>query len=358
MLAVSLRAFFGGLFMGLAVSTRLYLAALWPVFLWLFIKGAGTRTTWTTISFLWGSLIGMLPAALFFIAAPEIFWFNNIGYHLSRSNETWQNMLAAKSSILQAILGIKDASQFSGMDVPMLFWAAILLVVLGILFKQICSGSAAVLALVIVLISLIPTPSYIQYFSLVVPFLIVIITEATARFASTSGVAAVSSFTAAILFLALYFASFADNVERYTRSGVGVIGIGAARDTKSWRIETMEDVAESVDRRVSSADKAAALWPGYLLESRAVAVAGLENQFGRKAAFKVTDDVAGKYKLINRDQLAKKIKAAKIRVVVAAIPPDRMWLIDALQGGGYQLSDLIGDVRIWSRMDRATGEEL
>ena len=68
-----------GLLLGLAIDTRLLLAAAVPAFLWEARRGALAPLTA-------GLALGLLPLALFAVLDPSRFWFGVLGYHAERSD--------------------------------------------------------------------------------------------------------------------------------------------------------------------------------------------------------------------------------------------------------------------------------
>ena len=120
--------------------------------------------------FLAGFAAGLVPSLILFLNSPDAFLFNNLRYHAMRSSEGlvgwwWEKFVI----VLELFLW---GGEGNGLQWSMLFFVGFGLAMSGAKQKRIPSlalGIAAILAL----ICLLPTPAYVQYFCLCVPFLIV-----------------------------------------------------------------------------------------------------------------------------------------------------------------------------------------
>ena len=113
--------------------------------------------------------MGVLPSTVLFIRSPNVFLFDNLFYHSIRSSEGLIGWWAEKLVlVVQLFLGSPEGN---GLQWSFLF-------ILGAAFlsgmpKRDPCRLAFQIAVFLCLICLLPTPTYLQYFSLCVPFLIV-----------------------------------------------------------------------------------------------------------------------------------------------------------------------------------------
>src|SRR5581483_11053387 len=160
----------GGLFWGLSVDTRSYLLLLMPIFLWWTLRhsGAGLKHRAAVLFFI-GFALGSLPSLWLFVQSPDIFLFDNLRYHALRSSAGlvgwwWEKLII----VLQLFLGSSTANGLQ--------WSILVFVIIGLALavpgKMLSARFATQLAVGSALISMLPTPAYVQYFSICVPFLI------------------------------------------------------------------------------------------------------------------------------------------------------------------------------------------
>ena len=160
-----------GLLLALAVDARSYTLLILPLFLASCVRKAdsGNRLQ-SGLWFCSGFAIGGAPCLYLVLSSPDAFLFNNLGYHSVRSAEGligwWLQKLVL---VIQLFLGGREANGLQ--------WSLLFLVSLGFVFSITEERSSARLAfqtaVILAVISLLPTPAYAQYFCLCIPFLIV-----------------------------------------------------------------------------------------------------------------------------------------------------------------------------------------
>lgn len=305
---------FAGVALGLAVLGRLPVVAVVPVFslwLWWTAERAALR------KFHFGVICTLVVVVPFGALSPDAFFFNNIGYHLARSSLSFSEGLQQKGTIASILLGLRETAKFSAPHIAVLYWGAFI----GVWIRG-ATRSARLFALILVLvlsgINLIPTPSYVQYFCIVTPFLVFIVVCAFADgLGSTKSVPRRLSGTFVALLVALWMISSAPlEMIRYTTSGEGVIGIGDMVTAKSWTVHTVREVSAKIDSLLDRGETAAALWPGYLYESAATSVPGLENQFAFTAAEGLNEDKARTFHVLSREHFVDDVRKQLYPLVV------------------------------------------
>ncbi len=169
-----------GIAWGLALSTRLLVAPALPlVALWLALR----RGTPAVLGFAGGALIGLLPVWVLALPDPALFLFHNLGYHAEARSTSLVADLPQKVYILLSLIASAQAG--------ILFVLAIVGTHFEIrgahLRKWLAGPHALAFALLIVLggVYILPTPTYTQYYSSLVPFLLILALPALARIPRT-----------------------------------------------------------------------------------------------------------------------------------------------------------------------------
>ena len=152
---------------------RLYVLAVGPLFViavWLRAPQGARLKEAALLSA--GFVVVLLPVLRLLFCDVQAFLFNNLGYHLNRSGRTAASLWHSKRIVAEIIFGLRPNLKLHGIQYPLLFYGAFLHAVYCLASgrRQIL---AFALALVIMAVSFLPTPTYIQYFSLALPFLLV-----------------------------------------------------------------------------------------------------------------------------------------------------------------------------------------
>ena len=158
-LAEDVRWLGAGVLVGLAVDTRLLLLAVVPVFL----LYARRRPAFAA-----GLGAALVPTLVFLVISPSAFWFDNVRYHSLKSSSGLVVDAHQKAQTAATLLGLESSDRALGIQFALLVLAAAIAVVWR---RHLPLALAIAVALGIV--SFLPTPSYVQYFSLLVPFLVV-----------------------------------------------------------------------------------------------------------------------------------------------------------------------------------------
>lgn len=352
----------GGLFFGLSVDARSYLLLLIPVFVcWVVTHTAFEVRLRAVVWFLVGFAIGTLPALWLFLSSPDIFLFDNLRYHALRSSSglvgwSWEKVLI----VLQLFLGSGTANGLQ--------WSILVFVVVGLALavpnKKLSARLAMQLAIGVALISLLPTPAYVQYFSLCVPFLIA--AAVTAVVDLWGGLVShrervVAGLCCAVL-VTLYVAASANDLRRYLITGDGVPGMNPSTDRNDWRLTRVLQASQEVDKIASPGEAVASFWPGDIFQSTAQPVSGFENPFGLPVADKLDVNERARYHILSIAEIEADFVAHKSRIVVLRdqiISPftnqhdTGIWdngdvFRRALLGSGYVLVRSFGGISVYS----------
>ncbi|HLI64010.1 MAG TPA: hypothetical protein VKV05_11455 [Terriglobales bacterium] len=304
-----------GLLFGFSVSTRSYLVLVLPVLLWWVLQNTepGARQT-ALLSFLGGFVLGIAPCLYFFAASPRAFLFNNLGYHALRSEGglvgMWQQKFVA---LLQVFL---LGPESNGIQTSLLFFIS--LAFLSSLPKR---GSAARLAfqiaVVVGLVSLLPTPVHPQYFCLCIPFLLVTAVCVANDYLTELQPGRGKRLAAAgcVFLIGLYAAASVQDFRRYLVTGDGVAGVepGLAQDC---RLEHVLAVSKAINQVVHPGEAVASFWPGFIFQTKAVPFPGFENDFGLPVAEDLSAEQRARYHILSAGEIEGDFAAHRPRVVV------------------------------------------
>ena len=305
----------GGVLFGLSVDSRSYLLLLAPVFIWWIASDPDKASRARCLLFFGGGFVaGTLPSFCLFIASPDIFLFDNLRYHSIRSNAGligwWQEKLVL---VVQLFLG---SGESNGLQWSMLFFVSAGL--LSSLSKR-CAGRLAFwIASSLAIICLLPTPTYLQYFSVCVPFLIVSAVVVSCDFyaALKSRGQKLALIVVSAFLLSGYVSISKTDLHNYLVTGDGVPGLRLAADRNDWKIERVVEVSESVSSYATRDDIVASFWPGDIFQTTARPLPGLENPFALPIADKLSAEQRMRYHILSSDEILATLAFHKPRVVV------------------------------------------
>jgi hypothetical protein len=291
---------FVGFMFGLAVNTRLFFCSVLLVFIIACFRLPRTLRVTALFSFLVGGGLTVLPDLYFMAMAFDSFWFSNMGYHMLRSNYSWARNVKQKSTILKTIIGWRSTSKFTGLQYPLVLIVGLLAPVLmwkrG---KQI--DLAFYIVLVLILTSFLPSPSYVQYFCVTVPFLVLGVVWSLREIVRLRGSIRLVAGALCGCFLFHYFRVVPLDVHKYTVSGRGVLSVLGPKESKT--LSAMKRVASAVDSVTEPGDRVLTMWPGVLVGSHARPYRRLENHFALKKGHKVPKAQREKLHVMSRDDV-------------------------------------------------------
>jgi hypothetical protein len=342
---------FAGLVFGLSVDTRAYLAGVIPVFLWwLSYKSAGKHIS-QTLGFLCGFALGLVPSLYLFSRSPDIYMFNNLGYHAIRSHAGLVGDWRAKLNIVHLLLSGADNNGFQFSMV-----AAIAFVCVGLLrARRDASFLALLIALVLGCISILPTPALVQYYCLCVPFLIVAAVCSVKTYLGLVSSPFVKRAMAIVLgallvsFVELGISGF----QNYLITGNHVLGIRGAAEAPNWTLSRVRAVSQAIDELAVADEEIGSFWSGYIFQSKARPYPGFENEWGRAVSSKLTSEERAKYHIVSDPEVEAGFAAHLPRIVVLGnqeilwASPQVSTSAGILVADGYTLAREIGNARIY-----------
>lgn len=308
--------------------------------------------------------MGFLGAFLvngYFLFNLDNFFFNNVGYHLLRSDYRLADTLKLKLETALKLFGI-------GSTEPALSVQFVLISLVGIYFIRPPSRLSknlvlpTLFAISLLIFSFLPNPAHTQYLVVAVPFLIVALLGAVAeRWTSWS-----SSYQKQnrrrlkqLLTVAasVYIAGGIFDGYRYTFGGENVPGIGWSWNASNWKIETVREISGFLDTYSSQPDvPVISWWPGYFVESRTSPLPGMENNFGLAIAPKLSPDERKRYRIASQEEIETTIRKGEIELVVldnrASTSAEFRERHRLLQENGFAIVKWIQLTPLYKRMDK------
>ena len=330
--------FASGILTGLACDTRLTMLGAVPAFLYWIFRHDKNRQ-WKTASSIWfvfGISLAVSVNLYFIYPDADRFFFNNLGYHLIRSDLDFAQSAANKIATLFSL-------------VTDLHFLPLLLANI-VLFKRGMKDDRVLLSfyifIMITITGLAPNRIYAEYWCVAAPFMII---GGVGFFRTNAGKGAPSgglSAKMAPVLLGLYFLASPYEYVKYMYWGHNVPAVDSYRYAPNWRISNIRKVSSAIDKYAGKGETVIALWPGYLVESRGRPLPGLENNFGMIVSPKLTDAAREKFHIISPEELAKIIRSRRHRVAVLGNSWVSPLVIDALKASGYGIADRIGDAYV------------
>ncbi|MGO9570243.1 MAG: ArnT family glycosyltransferase [Desulfomonilaceae bacterium] len=270
--------------------------------------------------FVCGLLLVGFTIMPFMAASPEGFAFGNFGYHSSLIDFNLTTMIQQKIDLLRN--QFLSNSEASGANIQ--FLILMLLNLVGIqrgLYKNAKVALSFDIVLCMFVATLLIPGAHIQYFVTLVPFLAFNSACAVDGLSldsrwglRTSGIRSVRILLIGIM--CAYIAACPINLYNITVSGAGVPGVQGEKDVVDLRIDTIKSISLEIDKHSVSGQQVLTWWPGYLVESVASPMPGMENQFGVEAAHSLTEIQRMSLRVCSEEEIANIIRSSTAKLVV------------------------------------------
>jgi hypothetical protein len=205
---------------------------------------------------------------------------------------------------------------------------------------------AIAIAAVLSVASLLPSPSYGQYFSLAMPFLIVGALELVPMIRSATPPETQRSqplLIAGVATIALSLIVSAYQVDVTRQSHVLFPSPSNVRT-----------VSRAIDVIAHPGEVVLAFWPGWLYETHAQPLPGTESNFipGTAAQSRLTPAQAGRYRMITFSEIAQTIRSRRVRIIVYGLGfgDDPIAWPRVLAQAGYRPTQTLGEATIYLRV--------
>lgn len=312
-----------GLLVGLAVDTRLVFAAAVPAFAVLALRRRGLPRL------LAGLAAGLVPSVVFFALSPHAFVFDNLRYHGEKTSHGLVGEPVQKARTAANLIGFGSTDHALGVQFALLLAGS--LAALWLLRRRLPFAAAVGASLGIA--SFLPTPTYVQYFCVVVPYMVLTAVELAARRPGAIVLGA-----GLIVYAGAAAVAFAHDVQTSPLLKPSVASVVRVSDTVQSRTHPGERVLSG--------------WPGYLFGTHAQAVPGYTNQFAPAAAAKASAREAERVHVLSEAAIERLLEEGVPRVVVernwVTSPPFAHWDA-ALRAGRYRLAATVETARIFER---------
>src|SRR6059058_952751 len=305
-----------GFLLGLATDCRVYLIAVVPAFiLELYLTEEDPKRRLMQFArFAIGLALALLPNELFLLIDPRTFVFNIVDNQVIRTDFGLLGWMDQRSGVVEQLLAINSAEGVTSFQFLVIFVLNLVSWVSDALSRE-WPSLASTTAVSLLLVSLVPTPVYTQYFCIPIPFLLVNAVTFLAKLAREASGPRLRHLFASLTVIYVLVSPF--DLYRYTIGGTFVPGITSAAEVVDWRLPTIRAVARAIDREVR-ADRpvAISLWPGYFVESKASILPGLENHFALMFSDMVTPREVVQFKLMSYAGLAWHVQRHTVDVIV------------------------------------------
>jgi hypothetical protein len=312
--------------------------------IWIWLQVRNLRAVgWYTL----GGVVSLLPAFGFFLADPDAFLYNNLVYHTERSQKAFVETLANKEVILRTVLGLRDTKQFQTLGVPALMWTSLaFFVALGIVRRRVDLLSLAGISLA--LVSLVPSPTYVQYFCLTAPLLVCGLLSSIQTLSDAQPIRRVLvSWGTPLLLLLANLVGIQRDLENFSRTGEGVIGLNP-QIAADWNLGRLHEIREEL-RTIPGEQEVFSLWSGYLLGTSHRMMMGLENHFGPSAAHRMRKPERLRFHLRSFEGLLAGIRAGEGQIAIVSKQQLKRPLRMTLAGQCFKARKRFGTIVILER---------
>lgn len=344
-----------GFFLGLAVDTRLYIAAVIP-FLAFHVsrfQADGHRLVWY---FLGGTAAALALNLPLFLASPAKYVWNVFGFHSMRTPLGLVGAFTQKADTLAQLL----------LDYPSLrptLYLGYVALALAYLASQVVRreplerwNPAFHVGVSVFLVSLLPTPTFGRYFAVPVPFFLMLAVD-LARPALDLLKTNIQK-RALMVVVALGAVSFVGlavtKVNEYVIQGNNLGGSMPTEGGRDdWRLDNVRAVSRAIDRLVAPDAFVFASWPGYLLEADVTIRPRTENVMMLEFADRFADETVRFSESFTDAEVRKLIETKTIDLFVYgnSIAPQSPQYRALLIENGYAVAERIGGISLFLSPD-------
>jgi hypothetical protein len=330
----------GGLAFALAVECRLYVVVAFPCALLFLLRrhGISRRGLKFVAALAAGALAGALLLLPYVFRDWHNFAFGNWTYHSIREfgQTGFINNLPNKKNTLLSVFYLDGKGRLPGSLQFLGLTVAALVALLSPFSSR--NRLTSYLWFALFLVSLVPSPTDPQYFCLLVPFLVV---ETVVAFASLRGWKA---WPLLVVLAIPYVILGVRDLKRYVVTGEGVPGVLLKDRVARWSIPTILTVAQKID--AANQPMGASWWPGYFVTTRTPIISTLANDFGFRAAPRLSQKERRRIGIVTHDEVVGMMNQHMPHLFVegnwASWPA-----AGYLPGKGYRLIDSFQNVKIW-----------
>lgn len=350
-----------GLLFGCAVNTSLFVAVVLPAFLVSLFESRDTGSSSrfaSSCAWYTGGLAGaLLPDFYFVLNSPSAFLFGNLGYHTIRSDMSLREALSQKVEVALSLTGINTADGVVSVQCQILLLFNALYFMLK--WRRERLDTAFYIAASLCVISLAPTPTFVQYFAVPLPFLIISAVlwlhdgSRGARCRSLREMVRSGRIVSWVLVGAYVIVAPID-IYRYSVSGRDVQGVQDRADRPNWSIATVRAISRELEEFGRAGLFVVSWWPGYFVEAPAKILPGLENPFGMMIAGQLDVERRRKYRVLTHAELVRRLEQRGHPVVLGHWVPIKAAARMDLRRMGYEVQARVVGTEIHVKSERPT----
>jgi hypothetical protein len=247
-----------GMLLGLAVATRLPAATATVGLAYLAAVRAGPTLRRLALGGA-GLLAGLAPLFAMLALWPHAVLFDNLGYHATKTSAGLVGNGHEKLGVLANMVGYGLSEGHTGPQLLVLVVASACCLAAALVRRR-PPPAALVVAAALVAGGFVPTPTYLQYQALAVPFVLLAVAQTLGELRLDRRVA-----LAGAVVLGAYLA----------------LAVAPARlylfGSRTGSIARANAVSRALDARTHPGDVVLSLWPGYVFPTHAEVWPGLEN---------------------------------------------------------------------------------
>jgi len=242
--------------------------------------------------------VALLISALLF-RTRAVVGFDLVQYHTRLITLSPRASLEQKVHVVGQLLGAHREDRALGLQLALL---ALVLVAGALRDGQPLHRDPSLLLLAsLVVLTVVPSPTYAQYFCVATPLLVELVVARVAALGWDRPRAPL------FLGLAVHLSLAGVEARRHLSTGEDLIGVGADH-AHQFRLATVRDVERHLRRYPGC--NVVATWPGHLVETPLVAWPGTESHFGVFAAALLVDaDARRRVHVLSREETAALIDA-------------------------------------------------
>lgn len=346
--------FLCGLFLSLAINTRFYLLVLIAIYIfYIYFFERDNIIRKLKIKFLLlGLAIGLTPNLFFLYSSFNNYLYDNLYYHINRSEFSLTHDIKQKIVTALRLLGVKSNENIYSVQSLLLICSNLYLIIL-LLRRRKKIPLSVVLTIALIFICFLPSPVYLQYFSIIIPFFIVNIIHLINFYLEKPSILEHNLSKTKyvfILLLVIYLSASFYESSIYYFGNKNIDSIGMKEDD-NWAISTIKSVSSVIDQEIPKGEKYAfSWWPGYFVETIVLIFPSSENHFVFKASSSLSEEETKQFRLLSEKDVEEIINLKKVKLIVLGnwlIEPKRSFYKKLLIKNGFRKKEKILDCEIY-----------